>query len=563
MILRTGVSRRTLIRSAAGSALAIGIGMPAISCAQSDVIKIGHLTPRTGFLGPLGDYAVMGIQLAADEINAAGGVNGRKIELVLEDSVNPQTASAKAERLIERDKVAMLIGEISSASGLAIGQVAKRTKTVFINTGCNSDALRGVRLQSVHVPHRGRELDVREGGRAIPAQGEHGQRQEVVLADGRLRVRPRSAEGRQDVHGEERRPVRGRRTGPDRHLGLLAVPAEDPSGAARHRDLESSPAIRSPTSSSSIPNTGCNSPSSASRFDTAVAWGLGKGNFSGVWPLVWHHLVDTPASKAYVEKFTKKYGKPPENQSWGDYNSLKIVAQSMTEMKSTDPTSSPSISRKGAKFDVMKTREGYFRAYDNQMMHGDVRGARQGRRQDEGPVGHLRRARHRARRRATTSKSSRRRRGRATSGEVTSFLAKSSARSGCALHGARRESRLHARHDRAPIVQLIFILEQVLNGLLVGVYYLLIALGLSLIFSLGGIVNLAHGAFYAIGAYLAVLLTDRIGFVGAFIASPVLVGRHRHRDRAVSVPPFLSLGSDPLAAAHLRARDGRRAGACA
>ena len=85
----------------------------------------------------------MGIQLAADEINAAGGVNGRKIELVLEDSVNPQTASAKAERLIERDKVAMLIGEISSASGLAIGQVATRTKTVFINTGCNSDALRG------------------------------------------------------------------------------------------------------------------------------------------------------------------------------------------------------------------------------------------------------------------------------------------------------------------------------------------------------------------------------------------------------------------------------------
>ena len=56
-------------------------------------------------------------------------------------------------------------------------------------------------------------------------------------------------------------------------------------------------------------------------------------------------------------------------------------------------------------------------------------------------------------------------------------------------------------------MQLIFILEQVLNGLLSGVYYLLIALGLSLIFSLGGIVNLAHGAFYALGAYLTVLLS--------------------------------------------------------
>ena len=69
----------------------------------------------------------------------------------------------------------------------------------------------------------------------------------------------------------------------------------------------------------------------------------------------------------------------------------------------------------------------------------------------------------------------------------------------------------------------IFLLEQVLNGLLVGAYYLLIALGLSLIFSLGGIVNLAHGAFYAIGAYLAVSLAPWIGFGGAFVASPVLV----------------------------------------
>ena len=73
-------------------------------------------------------------------------------------------------------------------------------------------------------------------------------------------------------------------------------------------------------------------------------------------------------------------------------------------------------------------------------------------------------------------------------------------------------------------MELIFILEQVVNGLLIGVYYLLIALGLSLIFSLGGIVNLAHGAFYALGAYLAVKLTGHIGFAGSFVAAPVLVG---------------------------------------
>src|SRR5438046_9304946 len=66
--------------------------------------------------------------------------------------------------------------------------------------------------------------------------------------------------------------------------------------------------------------------------------------------------------------------------------------------------------------------------------------------------------------------------------------------------------------------------QQILNGLLDGVYYLLIALGLSWIFSLGGIVNLAHGAFYAIGAYLTVVLSPMIGFGGSIVASPVLVG---------------------------------------
>ena len=70
---------------------------------------------------------------------------------------------------------------------------------------------------------------------------------------------------------------------------------------------------------------------------------------------------------------------------------------------------------------------------------------------------------------------------------------------------------------------LIPILEQVINGLLTGAYYLLIALGLTLIFSLGGLVNLAHGAFYALGAYFAVKLVDALGFGGVLVASPVLV----------------------------------------
>jgi branched-chain amino acid transport system permease protein len=67
------------------------------------------------------------------------------------------------------------------------------------------------------------------------------------------------------------------------------------------------------------------------------------------------------------------------------------------------------------------------------------------------------------------------------------------------------------------------ILEQVINGLLVGSFYIILSLGLSLIFSLGGVVNLAHGAFYAVGAYLAYEVQQRAGFLGAAVVSPVAV----------------------------------------
>jgi ABC-type branched-subunit amino acid transport system substrate-binding protein len=66
-------------------------------------------------------------------------------------------------------------------------------------------------------------------------------------------------------------------------------------------------------------------------FDTAVAWAAGRGNFLGTWPLVWHHLIDTPDSKRFVAEFTKRYNRPPENQAWGDYNAIKLTAQAMAE----------------------------------------------------------------------------------------------------------------------------------------------------------------------------------------------------------------------------------------
>jgi branched-chain amino acid transport system permease protein len=73
-------------------------------------------------------------------------------------------------------------------------------------------------------------------------------------------------------------------------------------------------------------------------------------------------------------------------------------------------------------------------------------------------------------------------------------------------------------------MEFTFFLEQVVNGLVLGGYYLLLALGLSLIFSVGGVVNLAHGAFYAIGAYASLEVAKRFGFAAGVAMAPVVVG---------------------------------------
>src|SRR5215468_6775831 len=108
----TTSSRRNVLKGGAALTGTLALGFPAIVRAQTDKIKIGHLTPLTGFLGALGAYAQLGMRMAEEEINKAGGVMGRPIEVMSEDSVNPATAATKAQRMLVQDGAAFLMGEI-------------------------------------------------------------------------------------------------------------------------------------------------------------------------------------------------------------------------------------------------------------------------------------------------------------------------------------------------------------------------------------------------------------------------------------------------------------------
>src|SRR3978361_2504508 len=84
-------------------------------------IKIGVNEPLTGPFAASGTYVVNGAKIAADEINAKGGVLGRKIELVIEDNKsNPTEAAAVAEKLITSDKTPVMMGAWGSSLTLAV-----------------------------------------------------------------------------------------------------------------------------------------------------------------------------------------------------------------------------------------------------------------------------------------------------------------------------------------------------------------------------------------------------------------------------------------------------------
>lgn len=102
-------------------ALTLGaLGLAGTASAQ-DVIKIGVNQPLTGVVAASGNYVTTGAKIAADEINAKGGINGRKIQLVIEDNKsNPTEAVNAAEKLIVRDKVPVMLGAWSSTYTLAV-----------------------------------------------------------------------------------------------------------------------------------------------------------------------------------------------------------------------------------------------------------------------------------------------------------------------------------------------------------------------------------------------------------------------------------------------------------
>jgi branched-chain amino acid transport system substrate-binding protein len=136
--------RRTLLKGAAAVA-ALQVAPPFIISARGEApLRIGMVDPLTGVYAAVAQNEVMGARLAVEQINAKGGILGRPIELLVEDSANDVgTGVQKARKLIERDQVAFLIGDVNSGIAQAIAQVSNEKKVLHIVSGGHTDTITG------------------------------------------------------------------------------------------------------------------------------------------------------------------------------------------------------------------------------------------------------------------------------------------------------------------------------------------------------------------------------------------------------------------------------------
>ncbi len=150
-----GVSRRSVIKSAAAGAAFVAAG-PAlfnIANAQGKTIKIGMPVPLTGPYGKESQEQARCAQIAVDQFNAAGGLNGRMAELLPRDTkLKAGEAATRTLELIEKDGADFICGSLSASVQLAINNVTKERKKIFMSIS-QSDGINEAKHFSKYTFH--------------------------------------------------------------------------------------------------------------------------------------------------------------------------------------------------------------------------------------------------------------------------------------------------------------------------------------------------------------------------------------------------------------------------
>ena len=140
--LQRSIGRRHLLKGAGALAGVASMGMPALSFAQNKPIRVGMPTILSGRVAMLGMASTYAAKMEVEKFNAAGGLNGRKIELVIRDSKGqPQEAARIARELVTADGCEMLFDGEASSGGFAVHEVARDLGVLVIHTCSETSSL--------------------------------------------------------------------------------------------------------------------------------------------------------------------------------------------------------------------------------------------------------------------------------------------------------------------------------------------------------------------------------------------------------------------------------------
>jgi branched-chain amino acid transport system substrate-binding protein len=127
-------TRRKFLKivACAGAATGARLGV-APAFAQQRPIKMGVIVARSGVMATVGEGGLSGVRWGVDRINKAGGILGRKIEMIIEEETSPKETTERFRKLALQDKVDFVSGAVSTGSGLALGPAAEELKMLWLS----------------------------------------------------------------------------------------------------------------------------------------------------------------------------------------------------------------------------------------------------------------------------------------------------------------------------------------------------------------------------------------------------------------------------------------------
>ena len=314
------------------SAIALAAALSLGTAAAAEPIRIGVAEALSGGAAQYGISIRNGFQMAADEINAAGGVNGSKIELVIEDEQGKKDEAINAfKKLIFQDKALMLFGPTLSNSAAAADPIAQAAHVVVFGTSNTADGITTIgdhvfrnsvteadvlpvtlrvaakvaKIKKVAVMYGNDDVFTKSGYDAF----------KKALEDQKMPVTTTETFAKGDVDFKAQL-TKIKATNPDA-IVLSALIAEGAPIMVQARQL-----------GLNVPFIGGNGMNSVKVFD------LAKGASDGLWVgSPWSIENRTPENNSFIIAYTKKYSAPPDQFAAQAYDAMHIATAAMKKIK--------------------------------------------------------------------------------------------------------------------------------------------------------------------------------------------------------------------------------------